>query len=176
MHLSLISDSGIDCFGKMCMSQYENVSWHQKLFPFQNNLVICYSAQATMAEYHRRGGLNKWNLFLAVLDQVPAWPALVRVLIPFCRQRELSWRLSYKDRPPVVSGPFLRLHLTWIPFFTGPVSVCSNIGLQYRNFFGGWQWRGRGVTDTIRYIASSFRWEDSKNLEFGYLSQGKKCE
>ena len=22
-----------------------------------------------MAEYHRRGGLNKWNLFLAVLDQ-----------------------------------------------------------------------------------------------------------
>ena len=94
---------------------------------------LCYSAQATMAEYHRRGGLNKWNLFLAVLDQGASMASSGEGSHPI-----LQTESSRKDSPPVVSGPLSRPHLTWVTFFTGPVSVYSHVGSQQRNFFGRW--------------------------------------
>ena len=53
-----------------------------------------------------------------------------------------------------------------------PCLCLQSCWVSTEEFFSG----AGGVTYTIRYIASSFRWEDSKNLEFAYLSQGEKCE
>ena len=47
-----------------------------------------------MAEYHRQGGLNKWNLFLAVQDQGASMAGSGEGSHPILqRERELSWRL-----------------------------------------------------------------------------------